>query len=308
MSNHYETLGVSKQATLDEIKKQYKMLAKKYHPDRNKEKNAIEKFKDISVAYDVLKDDTKRKEYDLTLQQEAFMKQRHRGGGSQHDIFGGFGQFGGSQHDIFGGIFDDIFNASRQTRREKTQEEKDIEAQVEERLRKMAGTSHGFDARMNLDPENLFREHEGVYREKQTQQQPRQEFVEVPTLTLEVTLDDLIYGTKRTIINKQTKKETVINIPAGTPPDKIIRMEKPRLDIHLKPKFRKWKFVNNDVYLNVPMTKFNNKDHIEIETILGDKIRLATPSNLKKGQKLRLKEKGWKMPDGTMTNLYIVIS
>ncbi len=66
MSNYYEILGVSKNATADEIKKAYRTLAFKYHPDRNPgNAEAEEKFKQISVAYDVLGDEAKRRNYDL---------------------------------------------------------------------------------------------------------------------------------------------------------------------------------------------------------------------------------------------------
>ena len=65
MSNYYEILGVSKNATADEIKKAYRTLAFKYHPDRNQGNAAAEeKFKQISAAYDVLGDETKRRNYD----------------------------------------------------------------------------------------------------------------------------------------------------------------------------------------------------------------------------------------------------
>ena len=63
MTNYYETLGVNKNASLDEIKKAYKNLAKKWHPDRN---NGLETdtFKKINEAYDVLSNEKKRQEYD----------------------------------------------------------------------------------------------------------------------------------------------------------------------------------------------------------------------------------------------------
>lgn len=66
MSNSlYETLGVAKGASSDEIKKAYRRLARKYHPDINKEPGAEDKFKEINAAYEILSDDKKRAQYDM---------------------------------------------------------------------------------------------------------------------------------------------------------------------------------------------------------------------------------------------------
>src|SRR5690242_5311087 len=90
----YKTLGVDKKASADDIKKAYRKLARKYHPDKNPDdKQAEERFKDIQQAYDVLSDPDKRKQYD-------------QGGG----IFGGFDpnafRTGGGGGAGFGGIGD----------------------------------------------------------------------------------------------------------------------------------------------------------------------------------------------------------
>lgn len=63
-NNHYEALGVSKTATDREIKKAFRQLAMKYHPDKNKSPGAEDKFREIAQAYEVLSDSTKRKQYD----------------------------------------------------------------------------------------------------------------------------------------------------------------------------------------------------------------------------------------------------
>src|SRR3989344_2661755 len=101
--DYYEVLGISKTASLDEIKKAYKKLAMQYHPDRNKEKNAEEKFKEISEAYAVLSDKDKRATYD-NFGHSGF-DQRY----SKEDIFRG-----ANFEDIFSEIFgsDDFFGGS----------------------------------------------------------------------------------------------------------------------------------------------------------------------------------------------------
>lgn len=67
--NYYDILKIKSHATQDEIKKSYKTLALKWHPDKNKDPRAINKFKEISEAYQVLSDEKKRKEYDILMSQ-----------------------------------------------------------------------------------------------------------------------------------------------------------------------------------------------------------------------------------------------
>ena len=107
----YEVLGVSKTATPDEIKKAYRKMAIKYHPDKNPgDKAAEEKFKEAAEAYDVLSDPDKRARYD---QFGHNMGPQGFGGGAGG--FGGFSSGGFSMEDIFshfGDIFGDAFEGA----------------------------------------------------------------------------------------------------------------------------------------------------------------------------------------------------
>jgi len=107
--DYYEVLGLEKSASTDDIKKAYRKLAVKYHPDRNPgDKEAEEKFREATEAYEVLSDDKKRPLYD----QYGFagVDQMNQGGGAQyshafHDFSDLFGGMGGGFSDIFDSIF-----------------------------------------------------------------------------------------------------------------------------------------------------------------------------------------------------------
>lgn len=103
-TDYYKALGVDKKASADEIKKAFRKLAVKYHPDRNpNDKTAEDKFKEINEAYAVLSDPKKKEEYD-TYGSSGFHKQY-----SQEDIFRNF-DFGGTFRDMGMGGGEDIFS------------------------------------------------------------------------------------------------------------------------------------------------------------------------------------------------------
>ena len=103
-NNYYELLGVDPKASSEEIKKSYRNLARKYHPDINKEEGAEQKFKQINEAYETLSDDYKRQDYDTLL----------RSGNRQQNPFQGFDGF-----NPFADIFNPFFHASNQQRQPK---------------------------------------------------------------------------------------------------------------------------------------------------------------------------------------------
>ncbi|MBQ6922327.1 MAG: molecular chaperone DnaJ [Clostridia bacterium] len=116
--NYYETLGVDKNASQDDIKKAYRVLVKKYHPDLHPgDAAAAEKFKEINEANEVLSDEKKRKEYDF--QQEHPNMGGFGGGAGGTGGFSGFSDFG----DIFGDIFGGFGGGSRRQAQTKTKGE-----------------------------------------------------------------------------------------------------------------------------------------------------------------------------------------
>src|SRR2546421_685876 len=122
--DYYKALGVDKKASADEIKKAYRKLARRYHPDRNPDDKAAEaRFKEVSQAYDVLGDPEKRKQYDSGT--GAFATGGPGGG------FGGFGNFdfdASSMGDILSNLFGGSGRAQRQ--RQRAERGGDLEAAV----------------------------------------------------------------------------------------------------------------------------------------------------------------------------------
>jgi curved DNA-binding protein len=121
--DYYKILGVEKDATQEEIKKAYRKLALKYHPDRNPDnKESEEKFKEITEANEVLSDPEKRKKYDQLGANWKYYQQPGAGGPGMEDFFSQFGgrgggrttyQYSGDLGDMFGNIggFSDFFES-----------------------------------------------------------------------------------------------------------------------------------------------------------------------------------------------------
>src|SRR5260221_9426431 len=106
--DYYEVLGVDREVTAQELKSAYRKVALQYHPDRNPgNREAEDKFKEASEAYEVLSDPEKRARYDQF--------------GHAQSPFEGFG-FSGSVNDIFGDIFGEIFGGARRSRTARSEE------------------------------------------------------------------------------------------------------------------------------------------------------------------------------------------
>lgn len=137
--DYYKILGVGKNASKDDIKKAYKTLAKKYHPDLNKEAGSEEKFKELNEAVSVLADDQRKHQYDQ-FGSDAFKQ------GGQQD-FSGFGDFGADFD--FNDIFETFFGRSNGGGRARARGE-DLQFEIEITLEEAAfGVKKTFELKKN---------------------------------------------------------------------------------------------------------------------------------------------------------------
>jgi len=266
--DYYKILGVEKTASADEIKKAYRKLAFKYHPDQNKDdKSAEEKFKDISEAYAVLSDAEKRHQYD------QFGADAFNNNYSREDIFRGtdfnsilreFG-FAGA-----GGIFGRIFS-------------------------NQAGTS-GFSFGSGSNPFGDAFNQRYVMRGESL------------TYTLELSLEDIAKNTERVISYRiGDKQESVsVKIPAGISDDKRLRVPGkgmpgkgggPAGDLYVKislqphPVFRR---EGDNIYFtsHIKYSEALLGTTLEVPAISGQTLNLKIPAGVQCGAKLRLKGQG----------------
>jgi len=297
--DYYQILGVAKNATPEEMKKQYRKLAMQYHPDRNKEnKQAEEKFKDINEAYAVLSDPKKRKQYD-TFGSTGF-HQRF----SQEDIFQGFDigdilkDFGFTTDDIFGSMFGRGRRGSKRTGR---------------RQRSPFGGGQGFDF------QDIFGQagHQGFGSQQPARGSDR-------TTELHITLEEAAKGaTKSITLSTGGKKQTLnVKTPAGVTDGKKLRLAgkgepgpsgTPPGDLYLvvrvqpHPVFRR---EEQHLYLDKEI-RFSEAllgTTIEVPSLLGETRKVRVPPGTQPGAKIRLRGMGMPvMGGGTAGDAYVVL-
>ena len=145
--DYYKTLGVAKNASADDIKKAYRKLARKFHPDVNpNDKEAHKKFQQINEAHEVLSDPEKRKKYDqygenwkhADQYEQARQQQQQAGGGFGGFGGGGFGNFGGGEYTYSGGeeggfsdFFESLFGGARGRRSQAKYRGQDYNAELQ---------------------------------------------------------------------------------------------------------------------------------------------------------------------------------
>jgi curved DNA-binding protein len=283
--DYYEVLGVSRNASQDEIQKAYRKLARKYHPDINKSRDAEEQFKRIGEAYEVLKDPGKRKRYDLLgdnwkagqdftppPEWEFFRGSKGRGntGGAAFKTFD-FGEFGNSQfgRSGFSDFFDMLFGG--------------------------LGGVWGND-----------REEPGVRSQRGQDQEAE----------ISISLEDAYFGAKKTIVLETSEmgsdgmvrrsvKNIEVTIPRGITDGKRLRLpgkgnagfgHGPSGDLYLRIRIEPhslFRVKGQDLEVDVPVAPWEAAlgTKLEISTLDGQ-VSVTLPPGTQSGQKLRLRGKG----------------
>ena len=284
--NYYEELGLKRDATVDDIKKAYRKLARKYHPDVSKESDAEEMMQRINVAYDTLSNVEKKKQYDFELDHpqgsEAF-------GGTETDGFGGyrshsnnpqsdrfndfedlFGRFG---HGFGGGNYssqNNYSNSNQPFRGEDQHARLEVDLDV---------AFHGATQNITLQIPSF-----NVYGEAEVQRK-----------TLEVKIPKGMKQGQQIRLSQQGQA----GINGGEAGDLYI-------EIHYKnsPNTR---VESADIYYSINISPWEAAlgQNIEVMTPAG-KINVSIPPNTMYGQQLRLKDKG--IPAKIPGHLYLILN
>lgn len=313
--DYYKTLGVEKEAAKEEIKRAYKKLAMKYHPDRapeDKKKEYEEKFKEINEAVSVLGDEKKRQQYD------QFGSSSFRGGGQQgFDYSDVMSQFRSGAFGDFDDIFDQLFGGSRRSSRssrggdllyetEITLEEAAKGAEKEIQLNKLVNCSE-CNGKGALKFENCQHCHGSGYV-KRTQRTAFGIFQQSGPCPYchgkgELPQDSCRECGGEGLIRK--RKEISINIPAGVEDGMRLRVTGegevgsnggPSGDLYVEISVKEHPvFIReeNDLHITVPIsfTQAVLGDEIEVPTIDG-KAKLRIPAGTQSETVFRMRDKG----------------
>ena len=287
--NHYEILGVKRNATADQIKKAYRKLARKYHPDVSKEPDAEEKMRAINVAYETLSKEDKKTEYDFELDHpEAFSQsgahsgsggfdntQFYRQGTHQQSDFSGFEDLFGRFGSGFGGGNYQYQQQQRQQQRSYAGEDQHASIEVDVDI-----AYHGATQHITLQIPTL-----NGYGEPEVQRKTLQ--VKIPK------------GMKQgQSIRLTGQGQSGVN--GGKNGDLYIEIHYKDTDrIHVE---------GADIYYTVDIAPWEAAlgQNIEVLTLAGKKIQVNVPKNTKTGQQLRLKDQG--IPSKTPGHLFLVLN
>jgi curved DNA-binding protein len=280
--DYYVTLGIDKSASADDIQKAYRKLARKFHPDVNSNPGAEDRFKEITEAYEVLKDPEKRKTYD---QFGADWKQAGRAGAPPPGWQGfDFGQ-GGAGASGFSSFFEMLFGQGRQG------------GGGGGRNPFAGGDFGGFNAG-GFNPGAFGGGMPGAGRDQE--------------MTLALTLEEGAEGGQRevTFTDPATRQTRTVNfnLPAGVIPGRKLKLagrggqgtNGQNGDLYLKIDFKphpRFRLEGLDLHTDLPITPWQAAlgDDATVRTLTGS-IKVKVPAGSSTGRRIRLRGKGY--PDG----------
>ena len=287
--DYYETLGVARNASEEDIHKAYRKLARKYHPDVNKGKDAEEKFKQVGEAYEVLKNPENRKRYDMLGDNWRagedfspppgwdFRTGMGQSGRSPKFDFDGLGGFSDFFEMLFGRGFDLFGSGTRQRRGSGMIKGRDREADLTISLEDAFS-----GGRKNISLEIVGSSGTGQMNRKTTNLE-----VNIPAGTVEG---------QRLRLSGQGEP----GVEGGAKGDLYLR-------IHLAP-HPVFKLIKSDLEVDVPVTPWEAAlgDKIDVPTFRG-RASIKLPPGIKSGQKIRIRSKGFPRKNGNPGDLYAVI-
>jgi curved DNA-binding protein len=268
--DYYKIMGVARDAKQDEIKRAYRKLARKYHPDVSKEPRAEERFKEVQEAYEVLKDDEKRAAYDqLGSNWRPGQQFTPPPEWSKNFEFGGsFGAGGGRDDAGFSDFFSSLFGAGGGFRQQRGGG-RGFAAAGEDRV-----------AKIQIDLEDAFR---GASKtiELQTPQMDEEGGVSLKPRTLKVTIPAGVIEGKRIRLTGQGSAGM-----GGGPAGDLY------LEISFRP-HRLFKAEGRDITLTLPIAPWEAALGATVPTpTLAGEVELRIPAGAKAGQRMRLKGRG----------------
>lgn len=280
--DYYKILDVDKSATVDEIKKKYRRLARKYHPDVSKEENAEEKFKEVKEAYEVLKDPEKRKAYDQLGSgwqqgQGGFEPPPgwafHQQGGHGNGRFHAAGDFSDFFENIFGGMGGAHSRGHGQ-------------------FKQRGEDKH---SKISIDLDQAFHGAEMVLQLQDAMINPKTGQVERKNRNLKVRIPKGVTNGQQIRLTGQGSA----GIGGGSNGDLY-------LEISLKPD-KRYQVNGKNLTLNLPVAPWEAAlgATIEVPTLAG-KVNLKIPAYSQSGQKMRLKGRG--LPAKSPGDLYVVLN
>lgn len=303
--SYYEELGISRDANPEDIKKAYRKLARKYHPDVSKEADAEAKMQSINVAYDVLSNQEKKKQYDFELDHPQSFDQFRDGnsnsgfgqGFNQNTDHSGFDQNdfhkNGSNQNNYGG-FENLFGRFGQGFGGGRYQRDGSQANQNRQSQQFSFKGEDQHARIDVDLSVAF---EGATQ----------------TITLQIPTYN-VYG------EAEVQRKTLqVKIPKGMKEGQQIRLAKQGQaginggeagDLYIEIQYintDQIRVEGADIYYNIDISPWEAAlgQDIEVMTPSG-KVKVSIPKNTVYGKQLRLKDKG--IPSKTPGHLYLVLN